>query len=70
MSQIVCVSKEDYPASLELWKLYETMPHDEVQGRDMLRVVDESAENFLVPIMGVRNSGTPSGRRRDTASSL
>jgi hypothetical protein len=46
---VVCVENGEYPASLELHKIYRTLP-DEVAAADGdLRVVDESREDYLFP---------------------
>ena len=43
----VCVNNTDYPASLELHKIYRVLADaDAVSDRD-LRVVDESGEDYL-----------------------
>jgi hypothetical protein len=43
------VENEDYPASLELRKIYIALP-DRVAGEHgMLRVIDESGEDYLFP---------------------
>lgn len=45
----VCVNNQDYPASLELHKIYRVLPdHDAALDGD-LRVVDESGEDYLYP---------------------
>jgi hypothetical protein len=46
---VVCVDNSEYPASLELHKIYRTLP-DEVAAADGdLRVIDESGEDYLYP---------------------
>jgi hypothetical protein len=47
---VICVDNTDYEASLERRKVYESVPsaNDERQG--LLRVVDESGEDYLFPI--------------------
>ena len=45
----VCVDNAEYPASLELHKLYPVLPDDEAAGDGYLRVVDESGEDYLFP---------------------
>jgi hypothetical protein len=46
---VVCLSNEGYPASLEVRKLY-TILHDEAaEQRGMLRIIDESGEDYLYP---------------------
>ena len=49
MSYAVCLSNEGYAASLEPRKLYELLPDGEARARGMLRVVDESGEDYLYP---------------------
>ena len=43
----VCVKNHDYPASLELMKLYEVLPDDFATENGMIRVIDESGEDYL-----------------------
>lgn len=49
MSYAVCLSNEGYAASLEPRKLYEILPDGDAKARGMLRVVDESGEDYLYP---------------------
>ena len=49
MSYAVCLSNEGYAASLEPRKLYELLPDENAKARGMLRVVDESGEDYLYP---------------------
>ena len=46
---VVCVDNGDYPASLELHKIYRTLPDDEAARSGDLRVIDESGEDYLFP---------------------
>jgi hypothetical protein len=46
---VVCVRNKDYPASLELRKLYQVVPDPEVAKHHRIRVVDESSEDYLYP---------------------
>ena len=43
---VVCVDNADHPVSLELHKIYRTLPDDDAAAGD-LRVVDESGEDHL-----------------------
>jgi hypothetical protein len=45
----VCVRNDDYPASLELRKLYPVLEDAFASQHGMLRVVDESGEDYLYP---------------------
>ena len=46
---MVCLSNEDYPASLERRKIYIALVDNEARGVGMLRIVDESGEDYLYP---------------------
>jgi len=43
----ICVNNADYPASLELHKLYRLVPDEEGERDGDLRVIDESGEDYL-----------------------
>ena len=43
----ICVKNEEYPASLQLWKVYRVLPDEKGARHNMLRVVDESGEDYL-----------------------
>lgn len=45
----VCVNNADYPASLELHKIYCVLPDEEAKLDGDLRIVDESGEDYLYP---------------------
>ena len=46
---VVCINNSEYPASLELFKIYRVI-YDEVAEADGdLRVIDESGEDYLYP---------------------
>lgn len=43
----ICVDNTDYEASLILRKIYEVIPDDLGAQNDLLRIVDESGEDYL-----------------------
>lgn len=45
----VCIDNTDYPASLELRKLYELLEDEEARSLEQVRVIDESGEDYLYP---------------------
>jgi hypothetical protein len=45
----VCVKNENYPASLELRKLYAVIPDRSAARVGLRRIVDESGEDYLYP---------------------
>ena len=44
---VVCIDNSDYPASLELQKIYRVIPDPDAQADGDLRVIDESGEDYL-----------------------
>ncbi len=46
---VVCVNNNDYPASLELRKIYRNVPDSEASAQRLIRVFDESGEDYLYP---------------------
>ena len=45
----VCVNNSEYPASLELHKIYRVIPDEAAAGEGDMRVIDESGEDYLYP---------------------
>lgn len=45
----VCVNNADYPASLELHKIYHVLPDEDAEVDGDMRVIDESGEDYLYP---------------------
>lgn len=46
---VVCIQNSEYPASLELHKIYRVVADDEAIREGDLRIVDESGEDYLYP---------------------
>lgn len=46
---VVCIKNKDFPASLELRKLYRVLVDPVAAKLGQLRVVDESGEDYLYP---------------------
>ena len=46
---VVCVKNDDYPASLEVRKLYSRIPDSDAESHGQVRIVDESGEDYLYP---------------------
>jgi hypothetical protein len=44
---VICIDNTDYPASLELHKIYAVLPDPRAAEDDFLRVIDESGEDYL-----------------------
>ena len=43
----ICIENEGYPASLELWKVYRVLPDEKAAKHQLIRVIDESGEDYL-----------------------
>ena len=46
---VVCVRNTGYPASLELRKIYHALPDATAEAHHLVRVIDESGEDYLYP---------------------
>lgn len=46
---VLCIKNRGYPASLELRKIYRSLPDDRGASHGLIRVVDESGEDYLYP---------------------
>lgn len=47
MKWLLCVNNKDYPASLEAMKLYQQLEDKMAEKLNMVRIVDESGEDYL-----------------------
>lgn len=45
----ICIRNDDYKASLELRKVYPVLPDPDAARHHMIRVIDESGEDYLYP---------------------
>ncbi len=45
----VCINNSEYPASLELHKIYRVVADEEAPREGDLRIIDESGEDYLYP---------------------
>jgi len=46
---VICVKNEGYEASLEVRKIYRTLDDEDARKHRLLRVVDESGDDYLYP---------------------
>ena len=46
---VICVENADYEASLQLRKIYRSLPDRRAAAHNCLRVIDESGEDYLYP---------------------
>jgi hypothetical protein len=42
---VICIDNSEYPASLELHKIYTVLPDERAAADDYLRVIDECGED-------------------------
>ncbi|HEY1862577.1 MAG TPA: hypothetical protein VGG77_02600 [Roseiarcus sp.] len=45
----VCIDNDGYPASLEKRKIYVSLRDSAAEQHDLLRIIDESGEDYLYP---------------------
>ncbi len=45
----VCIRNDEYKASLEMRKIYQVIPDLEAANHHLLRVIDESGDDYLYP---------------------
>lgn len=43
----ICIDNTDYAASLIVKKIYEVLPDEEAAKDDLIRIIDESGEDYL-----------------------
>ena len=46
---VICIDNSDYPASLEIRKIYEAVADTDAAQVGQIRVIDESGEDYLFP---------------------
>jgi hypothetical protein len=46
---VVCINNSDYPASLELHKIYRVIADKEAEDEGDIRIIDESGEDYIYP---------------------
>jgi hypothetical protein len=44
---VICTNNQDYPASLERWKIYRVVEDEKAEKRNLIRIIDESGEDYL-----------------------
>ena len=45
----LCIKTRCYPSALEIRKVYQVLPDRNAEARGLVRVVDESGEDYLYP---------------------
>jgi hypothetical protein len=60
----VCLQNSGFPASLEVRKLYPFLKDTQAEAHNLIRVVDESGEDYLYPASFFRKLVLPADVRR------
>jgi hypothetical protein len=45
----ICIQNTDYPAALEVRKIYQVLADDDATAHQYMRVIDESGDDYLYP---------------------
>ena len=61
---VVCVDNDDYPAALEKRKIYILLRDPVAEKRGLIRIVDESGEDYLYPKAMFRSIALPQSVRK------
>lgn len=60
----VCIRNKGYGASLEVRKLYQILEDPDAEANDLIRVIDESGEDYLYPTRLFQRLDLPSAVQR------
>jgi hypothetical protein len=66
---VLCIENRTYPASLELRKVYRSIPDRTAESRGFIRIVDESGEDYLYPANYFVANEVPSAATKALAES-
>ena len=61
---VVCIDNEGYPASLEKRKIYVALPDRTAEKHGLIRIVDESGDDYLYPKTLFRTIALPQAVKR------
>jgi hypothetical protein len=61
---VVCIDNEGYEASLEKRKIYVSLRDPSAENHDLLRVIDESGDDYLYPKTFFREIELPEAVRK------
>jgi hypothetical protein len=62
---VICVDNHEYPASLERGKVYRAFADACADAEEMVRVVDESGEDYLFPLQYFERIALPARVQRE-----
>jgi len=46
---VICIDNKGNEASLDQWKVYQSLPDEEAERHSEIRVIDEEGEDYLYP---------------------
>jgi len=61
---LLCLDDKGYPASLETRKIYRAVADVKAERRGLVRIVDESGEDYLYPRCRFLPIGVPRGAKK------
>jgi len=61
---VVCINNEGYPVSLEKRKIYVLLQDPVAEKRGLLRIIDESGDDYLYPKAFFRSIALPQSVKR------
>lgn len=61
---VVCLNNDGYPASLEVGKLYRFIPDEDAAAEGLIRVIDESGEDYAFEAKRFHPLPVPAGVER------
>ena len=62
---VICVDNHEYLASLERGKVYRAFADADADGEEMVRIVDESGEDYLSPLQYFERIALPDRVQRE-----
>ncbi len=61
---VICVKNEGYPVALERRKVYVSLPDPSGERNGLMRIIDESGDDFLYPASYFRSIALPDKVRK------
>src|ERR1051325_10252838 len=63
---VICVANDGNEFSLQLWKVYKPIRDDDAASEGLIRIIDESGEDYLFPAENFVPIDFPRGARTTT----
>lgn len=65
---VVCINNIEFQASLERRKIYVSLPDPSAEEHDLIRIIDESGEDYLYPRGLFREISVPEALKKELLS--